>query len=763
MRTWSIIFLWLVFAGVAVPDTGGQQTLRDFVNKGEKLRKSFRWSKADMTDPRIRALISCNWSSFAGTAFTNEIADQFTFKGVSYLYLAVAAGCPEFIHELVARGMNVNEVPDTIDYSLLHAAIWSGNDAVVSALLEAGARLEYRWRGYTPLHVAIQRKNMEITGLLLEKGADVNARTPSLQTPLILAIDNKYPEIALAILARNPDVNERDVHDDTALHLAARNQKPELISALIGKGADIEARDKNGRTPIMRAANNCNVQAVRVLLEAGADIKAMDNYRRAVIFYCLQDNASGLLDLLIHAGADVDIQSQRGWTLLHEAAREGSVDPFRWLLNHGLDINVADDFGRTPVYTAVLNQKEKSLRELALLGADLNKPDSSGYTPLFVSFYGNNPNLSKILVDGGADIHKTGPDGFPNLWAAAAKSSPAHISVLLHAGVDPSDFKRYYHSPLYAAFNYRKFENFKYLLDYGLDPDVHAFSKWPVILDVCWDDQVEYLRELLDHGADPNWASLLNHQTPLITAARRGSLGSVALLLERGADPSRRVRGFTAWHSAVMGRNTNVAEILASRMASRDMMPTNKVTIYFDLDAPWATNICVIGSFNEWTENWDVMHRREDDGWWYAEVSTFPGKHTYKYVVDGVHQLDPNNSDTDRDSNFGHINNRFHTKYRLVDKRPSKKPSIADDFLPVTLAYSNRAATNVVVSGEFNEWSTAHYMTPHINGWWKTTVRLRPGDYAYKFVVDDAWILDPANPDRKKLDGVVNSRLHVGN
>lgn len=70
----------------------------------------------------------------------------------------------------------------------------------------------------------------------------------------------------------------------------------------------------------------------------------------------------------------------------------------------------------------------------------------------------------------------------------------------------------------------------------------------------------------------------------------------------------------------------------------------------------------------------------------------------------------------------------------------------------------------VFVLGEFNSWSTPTGRMIRKKGGWERTFELFPGEYEYKFVVDDVgWILDPSNPDSVYVPEVngYNSLLQV--
>jgi 1,4-alpha-glucan branching enzyme len=68
----------------------------------------------------------------------------------------------------------------------------------------------------------------------------------------------------------------------------------------------------------------------------------------------------------------------------------------------------------------------------------------------------------------------------------------------------------------------------------------------------------------------------------------------------------------------------------------------------------------------------------------------------------------------------------------------------------------------VVLSGSFNDWDPdALKMRRSENGWF-LEMPLAGGKHLYKFVVDNNWITDPANPRTETTwDGFVNSVLLV--
>ena len=49
---------------------------------------------------------------------------------------------------------------------------------------------------------------------------------------------------------------------------------------------------------------------------------------------------------------------------------------------------------------------------------------------------------------------------------------------------------------------------------------------------------------------------------------------------------------------------------------------------------------------------------------------------------------------------------------------------------------------DVFLSGDFNNWSKTHTVMLENNGIYETTLYLKPGKYAYKFIVDGKWLND---------------------
>ena len=70
--------------------------------------------------------------------------------------------------------------------------------------------------------------------------------------------------------------------------------------------------------------------------------------------------------------------------------------------------------------------------------------------------------------------------------------------------------------------------------------------------------------------------------------------------------------------------------------------------------------------------------------------------------------------------------------------------SSKDKMVNIEFVYEAPGAKEVYLAGSFNSWDPhALLMKRNKLGQWKTSVKLVPGRYEYKFVADGNWSMDP--------------------
>jgi 1,4-alpha-glucan branching enzyme len=85
-----------------------------------------------------------------------------------------------------------------------------------------------------------------------------------------------------------------------------------------------------------------------------------------------------------------------------------------------------------------------------------------------------------------------------------------------------------------------------------------------------------------------------------------------------------------------------------------DIMPMSRYSsnrtrrhVDFFCHAPQATNVCLVGDFNDWQATINPMQQRPD-GQWMVSLELHHGHHQYLFIVDGTPTLDPNAMGTAR-------------------------------------------------------------------------------------------------------------------
>ena len=181
--------------------------------------------------------------------------------------------------------------------------------------------------------------------------------------------------------------------------------------------------------------------------------------------------------------------------------------------------------------------------------------------------------------------------------------------------------------------------------------------------------------------------------------------------------------------------------------------PCNRITFTYPGDS--AASVWVTGSFTDWaaTPEDGALELTESDGTW-SLTTTLPdrGRHYYKFIVDGNEWVpDPTNGKQTTDYLGG--------RRSIVDVcRTEPTP----DCGVVNFHHTDPDASSVELAGDFTDWDQNAIAMTEINGVWRTTQQLEPGEHQYKFIVDGTWITDPENPETvEDGQGGMNSLLDV--
>jgi len=80
----------------------------------------------------------------------------------------------------------------------------------------------------------------------------------------------------------------------------------------------------------------------------------------------------------------------------------------------------------------------------------------------------------------------------------------------------------------------------------------------------------------------------------------------------------------------------------------------------------------------------------------------------------------------------------------------------------VTLFVCTFAGAEAFLVGDFNHWNPKSHRMTRKDGIFQKKLKLAPGRYEYKFIVDGEWRIDPsAGEQRPNEFGSMNSVIHV--
>lgn len=423
---------------------------------------------------------------------------------------------------------------------------------------------------------AMQRDRAAVQRLI-ESGADVNSAQPDGATALHWAAYHGDSDLARLLLAAGAEPSAANRNGSTPMWLAASRGDASVLAALLENGAEPDEALPLGRTPLMLAARSGSVEAVRVLLEHGADPNAREDARGTTpLMQAADQGHAGVIAVLVEHGADVAARSAPVARDGRTAALGHSDDPRDAVRRQVLSILCEEE---NPDVTALRNLVNESTErvwvELRQANVELTADDICGRVRRgslgFVT-------VTDVPADGAAAGEGAGagfrraarePDGgeLTALVYAARSSAIDAARVLLEAGADVNQLTRYGWSPLLAATHNRNYQMGKFLIEHGADVNVANKGGWTPLY-LATDnrnleggdyptrepdmDHLEFIKLLLDSGADPNARMIESTETrtvftnqwldeegatAFLRASQSGDIELMRLLLEYGADP----------------------------------------------------------------------------------------------------------------------------------------------------------------------------------------------------------------------------------
>jgi uncharacterized protein len=447
-------------------------------------------------------------------------------------------------------------------------AVMKGDQSALRKLLQQKADVNTaQIDGATALHWAVYRDDLETARLLVNAGAKPDAANREGITPLYLASVYGKPPMMEALLKAGANPKQKGPHGETLVMLAARSGNPDAIKLLTQAGADVKAKEPvRGTTALMWAAEQKHPAAVKALLDAGADYAAKSGGAGLPRNYMAQKVNLANVETAVKRWSDA-IKNGRTYEqqLAFEEANGKKVTRIQpdfskddlptiakfvsqAATQFGVGLDTILDF-ITPQLTAAGRDVDAFNRlvrqEIADAEASSNNTDvivaglvgrgGGGLTALVFAAREGDLESTKILAAAGADVNQTTEYGWTPLLTAANNRHYLLAKWLVEHGANVNLANKGGWTPLYLATDNRNIEGGDYPVP---QPDM---------------DHLEFIKVLLDHGANPNLPAKDNTltrtiftmqwffesgATPFVRAAQSGDTALMKLLLQHGADPN---------------------------------------------------------------------------------------------------------------------------------------------------------------------------------------------------------------------------------
>lgn len=316
---------------------------------------------------------------------------------------------------------------------------------------------------------------------------------PEIQLPVIPA---RRTHIIDHCFSADVEVSAPAIRGKNVLITAALNQEWETVRRLIDAGAAVETADETGLTALMVAARQGNVEMLRTLLERQARVDFMDFEGHTALYYALAAAKLEAVQLLLPLSLNLAAASGADRDLLTTALETGDMRIFQAVLE------------RLP---AALEWSSSTRRALdAALKADLKEQ-----VRLLLS-----KHLTPPTREGGT---------VPLIAYAIAKDDPAMFHTLLACGSDPNIV-----IPKLCEKDFMALIKSKYLRMY-----IEGETGINLLMLSAGLGRADYVRALLDAGADRNRSTPKHKMLPLYFAAWTEHWQVVQMLLGGGPMPDQ--------------------------------------------------------------------------------------------------------------------------------------------------------------------------------------------------------------------------------
>jgi ankyrin repeat protein len=443
----------------------------------------------------------------------------------------------------------------------LQIAIRSKQRDLVQSLLVLGANIITPW-GVNLLIEAILREDRDIVQILIGYASQDILDTAS---PELIEIEEDFEE------------GDSEYAWSSPLAAAIFTGQRVTVDQLLGLGASVNPacnvsyfhEQKPYKTCLWASVEQKLVGTTELLIQMGANVNDENAFKEAAG----QDDDSVLLKLLVEKLSTGD--GRRMQNVLHTALKStlerGHLKNYRLILQSGLiDEDELSDSLFHALRSTVGAHRPEFLRSLIDAGSNPAAIEDctwthtipGPHTTLLEAVIQQDPECVRIILETRARTNRELPldTAASPLQVAAFNGKLEVVQMLLLDGQDPN----------VIASNPESYNWFNEGSSYAIGTSTQNATML---------NQLDILKVLLRHGADPNATTKTCTHSALQIACRDGSLELVELLLEYGAkinQPPAEEFGATALQFAAIGGYLGIAHLLLEKGADVNAAPAQR-------------------------------------------------------------------------------------------------------------------------------------------------------------------------------------------
>lgn len=463
------------------------------------------------------------------------------------LCLAVLKEREDLVDELLHQRADPNAPGGQLG-SALHAACHVGNERLVLALIEHGARVDLvriiRWQNVSklrnpntdenypaltegqPLVVAAWRGLDTIVKILLDHKADINA--PYREWNSVNFASESYEEA-------DPTFRKSG---QTAIYRAAADHCVGVLETLIRHEASFrDIKDSQGTTLVVAATAAHQLEAMRVLIREGARFSRCASEDAAPLHYAAMSGFVAGIELLIASGADVNATEPKcASTPLMLAAGQGHAECLDILAKKGhANLNMQDKSGRTALMWASLYLETRSVQALLDLEARIDILAHNGDTALHIAAYHGHMEAVQLLIDAAAELDKLNLERRTPLHDAAAEGHVEVVQLLADNQVQLEVQDQSGWTPLHLAAFKGHAQTVRLLAGRGVNLDMQDSNGITALMFALRYRHTECVQALLDQGARQDICTYAGCSA-LLSAAMSNNSDGIELLLRHDGE-----------------------------------------------------------------------------------------------------------------------------------------------------------------------------------------------------------------------------------